>query len=200
LLAVLGLLSSGLVWAEDWTTSWESVREAASGIRTVQARFTQEKDLAILAKPLISEGSFAFAAPDRLRWEYASPLPSLLLCRGEEVERYVQREGEWVKNAATTDEAMRFVVEELRLWLRGAFRESETFTPRLLGDANAAICLMPKDEQLTRFFEHITLRLAARPGVIERVVVTEGPRSRTTIRFEDVRLNEKIPTRMFRQP
>ena len=62
-----------LLMAAGWASSWESIHTAARDIRTVQADFTQEKHLQILAQPLVSRGRLIFAAPDRLRWEYEAP-------------------------------------------------------------------------------------------------------------------------------
>jgi outer membrane lipoprotein-sorting protein len=72
-LVVLGQFTTG------WSSSWDSIRAAARDIQSIQAAFTQEKHLQILARPLQSHGRLIFAAPDRLRWEYQAPLPSVLL-------------------------------------------------------------------------------------------------------------------------
>ena len=56
-----------------WSSSWDSIRAAARDIQSIQAAFTQEKHLQILARPLKSHGRLIFAAPDRLRWEYLAP-------------------------------------------------------------------------------------------------------------------------------
>ena len=49
-------------------------------LRSVQAEFVQEKHLKILTRPLVSRGTFAFQAPQSLRWEYRSPFAPSCSC------------------------------------------------------------------------------------------------------------------------
>ena len=74
-----------------WSSSWDSIRAAARDIQSIQADFTQEKHLQILSRPLQSHGRLIFAAPDRLRWEYQAPLPSVLLMDEGRIQRFVNR-------------------------------------------------------------------------------------------------------------
>ncbi|HUD71432.1 MAG TPA: outer membrane lipoprotein carrier protein LolA [Dongiaceae bacterium] len=40
---------------------------------TLVARFTERKELKLLAKPVISKGEFFYSRPNRVRWEYLEP-------------------------------------------------------------------------------------------------------------------------------
>jgi len=40
---------------------------------TLVARFTERKDLKLLARPVISRGEFFYSRPNRVRWEYLDP-------------------------------------------------------------------------------------------------------------------------------
>jgi len=40
---------------------------------TLVARFTERKELKLLAKPVISKGEFFYSRPNRVRWEYLDP-------------------------------------------------------------------------------------------------------------------------------
>ena len=71
-------LSAAAVPAQDWT----SLKEASKNIRSVKADFLQKRTLQILTKPLLSEGKLFFYTPDSLRWEYLSPLRSVMLQKG----------------------------------------------------------------------------------------------------------------------
>ena len=48
-----------ILFADDW----EEKKNVAKNIKSVSAKFTQEKHLKILKKPLISKGKFFFTAP-----------------------------------------------------------------------------------------------------------------------------------------
>jgi len=58
-------------------------QEASRNIRSVKADFLQKRTLQILTRPLLSEGKLFFYTPDSLRWEYLSPLRSVMLPEGK---------------------------------------------------------------------------------------------------------------------
>ncbi len=51
----------------------ERVKLAQKGMRTMEARFVQKQESAMLLQPEESRGTFSYQAPDRVRWEYATP-------------------------------------------------------------------------------------------------------------------------------
>jgi outer membrane lipoprotein-sorting protein len=62
-----------------------SLKEAFRNIRSVKAEFLQKRSLPILTKPLFSEGKLFFFTPDSLRWEYFTPLRSVMLRKGNDI-------------------------------------------------------------------------------------------------------------------
>lgn len=183
-----------------WAGSWDEVQKAAGEIRAIRAELVQEKHLPILARPLTSEGSFAFRRPGDLRWEYTRPLQSVLLSREGEIRRYVQQDGKLVPDSSAQLEAMRLVLGEIGRWLSGRFEESETFRPMLLPGPPARIELTPRDPALARFVTRIELELSPTPGVIDVVRIHEGPKSYTVIRFRKVELLPTLPDGLFQAP
>lgn len=81
---------------------------AGSSLRvdSVQADFVQEKSLPILARPLISQGRFLFQAPGSLRWEYFSPLSSVLLMNNGQVRKFVKHNGVFVEEHGMGDSGL----------------------------------------------------------------------------------------------
>jgi len=69
-------------------------REAAK-VTTLSSDFVQEKHLAMFAEVMTSKGRFAYARPDRLRWELLEPVATgfVLKNRGPQVELAPQRRG-----------------------------------------------------------------------------------------------------------
>ena len=62
----------------------ERTRREQEKLVTLQSDFVQLKESAMLIEPETSTGMFSYAAPDRVRWEYASPNPiSLLIEEGK---------------------------------------------------------------------------------------------------------------------
>ena len=53
--------------------------EAQENIRSLSASFTERKHLSLLARPVHSQGTFLYARPGRIKWEYAEPEPRTFL-------------------------------------------------------------------------------------------------------------------------
>ncbi len=53
--------------------------ETQQATRSLTASFTERKNLSLLAKPLISNGTFLYSRPTRIKWEYAEPEPRVFL-------------------------------------------------------------------------------------------------------------------------
>ena len=81
------LLSMVLVTFLISISAVQSSEQAPVLLQSIQADFTQEKHLKILSQPIISTGTFTFQRPQSLRWEYISPIRSILLMHGGEVKK-----------------------------------------------------------------------------------------------------------------
>ncbi|MBN2192067.1 MAG: outer membrane lipoprotein carrier protein LolA [Polyangiaceae bacterium] len=192
---VFGLLVFPLLGA--WSDDWGSIKRAAAEVRTLEADFVQTKNLEILTKPLVSKGSFAFRRPGDLRWEYQSPLRSVLVSTSAGVKRYVMKDGKWVPDASAKVEAVGAVLAEMNLWLRGEFEQSKAFSATLEPGPPVRVKLTPKDAAMKKYIARVVLELGAAPGVIDAVVIEEGPKASTRIEFANAKRNQSIPDDRF---
>lgn len=180
-----------------WADSFEGIREAAESVRSLQADFVQEKHLPILARPLVSKGNFSFRRPGDLRWEYTQPLQSILLMHNQEVRRFSQKDGQWLEATAGNQQSMDIVFQEIANWLNGRFDDSAMFSAALL--PGNKIVLTPKNQGLDQFIQRMELVMADEPGVMQEVVIFEGEKAFTRIRFESPLLNPTLSDRVFKQ-
>jgi outer membrane lipoprotein-sorting protein len=174
---------------------WDRIRKEAGDIQTINARFVQEKHLEILIKPLISKGAFYFRAPASLRWEYFSPIRSILLMHGGKVRRFIGNENGFKEDASPGLQAMEMVLQEISLWLKGEFSENPNYHASLEGDHK--IVMVPVNPAFSKIIQRIEILLSDRPGVIDTVTIYEGKTSFTRIRFEDVKINQGIVDTLF---
>lgn len=77
---LLGLLLSLACLAQD--ALLERLK-AANTFGTLQADFVQTRHSQMLTKDLVSEGTVALVAPDKLRWEVVKPYRSVFVTEGE---------------------------------------------------------------------------------------------------------------------
>jgi len=180
-----------------WSRDWDQLRKDAGQIKTISADFIQEKHLQILSRPLISKGVFYYEAPGSLRWEYQSPIRSILMMHEGRVTRYIWGENGFRKDSGLSLQAMQIVLQEITKWLGGHFDDNPDFTASLEPDRR--IVLTPKKKAFSAIIRNIELILSDRPGVIKSVTIYEGEKSFTRIIFKNVRVNEVLKETVFRE-
>jgi len=178
-----------------WADTWEGIRAGAAQIKSVQAGFIQEKHLKILARPLISNGSFYFESPGSLRWEYITPIHSILLIHNGASKRYIESDGHFKEDDAVRLQAMQVVMQEITLWLNGRFDANPDFETSLA--QNRKIVLTPKQDALALIIKRITLQLSEKPGIIDEVMIFESEDSYTRLVFKNPVLNLPINETVF---
>jgi hypothetical protein len=192
LLPVLAFLCVG------WSDSWEQLKTTAGGITSVQAEFVQEKNLPILAKPLVSKGVFYYQAPRSLRWEYQWPVRSILTVHDGRVQRFVSTgPAGFHEESGAGLEAMQVVVEEITQWLAGRFDNNPMFQSHL--EPGKQIVLVPKDGAFQKVIQRIVLKLGSQPGVMQSVTIYESENAFTQLTFKNTMLNAKLENTLFQK-
>ncbi len=181
-----------------WADSWQTLQSAAGTITSVQADFTQEKHLPILARPLVSEGRFYYQAPKSLRWEYTRPVRSILLMHAGRVQRFVAGASGMTEEHGPGLDAMQVVLEEITHWLAGRFNENPMFDTRLDSEQHL-IVLTPRQPAMQQVIQQITVHLADQPGVIQSVEIRESKDAYTRMIFNHTVLNQPIDDAVFRK-
>ena len=179
-------LSSGLACAAE-----KSVR-----LHSIQADFIQETHLKILSRPLVSRGIFAFQAPQSLRWEYFSPLHTIMLMQNGRMEKFIERNGRFEQDKGMGAGSMQFILPEISSWLEGRFADNPVFTT--LRKDERTIVLTPKEQGLQAVISAIELHLGRQEGVMDSVTIFEGPDAFTRLTFSNIVLNREIPESSFR--
>jgi outer membrane lipoprotein-sorting protein len=164
-------------------------------LRSVQADFIQEKHLKILARPIVSTGSFTFQAPQSLRWEYRTPIRSILLMHGGKVRKFVERDGVLAEDKGMRLDAMQVVLAEISNWLDGRFTDNAMFTVSF--PKKQTILLTPKEQGFAALISSIELKLGDQAGLLDKVIIFEGPGAFTSLTFSNRIINKEIPAAVF---
>jgi outer membrane lipoprotein-sorting protein len=198
-LLFIGILVSCAVML-GWADNWEDIQRESAKIKSVSAHFSQEKHMQILTKPLVSKGRFYFQAPDSVRWEYTSPVKSVLLMRRGNIKRYILGSRGVAEDSGGSPEAMQIVLQEISRWSKGQFTENEHFSATLEGGKRPKIILTPKEKGLSAMISRILISLSPdRPGIIKSVKIIENEGNYTLFEFTDVQVNGNISETLFRE-
>ncbi len=185
--------------AVQWAGSFDSIRQAASSVRSVKADFVQHKYLKILTKPIESHGRFVFRAPDSIRWEYKTPIKSVMIMNHGDLSRFTFHKDKWEKDAAARVEALRVVVDEIQSWLTGKFEQSKAFRAKL-DTGNGRVLLEPRQKAMADIIQRIVITLDKRPASIKQVEIIEGPDASTVLDFEHVEIDGHLDKAVFSPP
>lgn len=191
--AIMGAASLCLGWAD----AWDDIKAASGKVTSIRAEFKQEKHMKILVRPLLSNGIFYFKAPHSLRWEYRSPIQSILLTHNGKTKRYIRKNGKVSEDAGANLPAVQMVLHEITQWLKGRFDENPVFSSHL--EAGPKIVLRPKEKSFAGMIQQIEIMLTDRPGIIKSVTIYEGEDSFTRIEFKNVILNPPLPDTLFQK-
>ena len=194
----LGLLTFVVTFA--WGTTWEDLRRETADISSIQADFVQFKQLKILTNPLVSQGRFCFQKPDSVRWEYDSPIKSVLLMNRGKVKRYTVRSQGMTEELGEGISSMQVIVQEISLWSQGRFQESAHFKSEIKQGKELEIILTPRDEGFALIIKRIIIVPSTEQrGGIKSVKIVESEGNETLLEFSNIRLNELISPVVFSQ-
>lgn len=174
-----------------------SLTKTASSMQTMQCRFVQSKTMSMLAEPSVSEGKMYFASPDRLRWEYVKPYAFALVVNGERIVKVTDGQAEaldgnsgrmyqgitsMIMSSASGKKLFDATTFDIVLYDDGAYWKAE---------------MTPKRRDMKRMFSQLVFHFDKKTQVIDHVEFLDPKGDNTVIRFEEIRLNEKIGEEQF---
>lgn len=173
------------------------VQKAQASTKTLQADFTQEKTLALLAKPEVSSGRFIYSQPNNVLWTYAAPkrvtmliangflttyYPDLKKAERIEVKRYQDRIFKYMGASGAIDEL-------------GAYFNF-TFTNRA-DKPYYILDLEPKTKGIAKRVRHIRIFIDRKSYLTTQFDYTEGDGDNTKYTFTNLKINEPVPANRF---
>ncbi|MBW1939470.1 MAG: outer membrane lipoprotein carrier protein LolA, partial [Deltaproteobacteria bacterium] len=96
------------------------IEARAATVKTLSCILKQERHLAIFARPVIFRGRMALEKPDKLRWEFTSPIPSVLIFNGAEGLK-CSGNSEPQRFNLLTDPVMQMVSKQIWTWVNGSY-------------------------------------------------------------------------------
>jgi len=192
--ALLACVSLCLGWAD----TWDDIRRTAGTVTSVQTDFTQTKQLPILTHPLVSKGRLYYQQPGSLRWEYLTPIHSILVMHDGRVRRFTEdtRTHAFREESGAGLDAMQVVFEEISQWMGGRFEDNPMFDARL--EPPRKIVLTPKQPSFAKILQRIELFLDEQPGVIREVLIVEDENAFSKLSFSGTVINQTINADLFR--
>ncbi len=204
IILILLCLSAGSIFADSsikGTQIETVVREISkrqAKITTIQADFRQEKSLSMLAEPEISSGTFVFARPNKVRWNYQQPRPvTMLIADGWMTTYYPSlKKAEKLEVRGVQDRIFRYMGAAA-----GAIDDLSSYFDFRFVDAKASptytLELEPKTKMLARRVQRIKIWIDKTSYLTTGVEYVEGNGDTTHYEFSNIRVNEPVEDGRF---
>jgi outer membrane lipoprotein carrier protein len=188
----------GLSGTQRLTALMERVRLQQQEMKTAEARFVQKKESSLLAAPEESTGTFDYAAPNRVRWEYVSPNPISVVIDGGEMTTWYRdlKRAERLKIGRYSNQVLKYMgasgsmqqlLEYFRITLRVPDKKSDPYQ----------LDLAPKLERIAKRVKSMTIWVNPDTFFPSGLKYVEGNGDTTEYQFKDVKINAPIPGDRF---
>jgi outer membrane lipoprotein carrier protein len=176
----------------------DRVRIEQKQLKTLQAKFTQTQESAMLVAPETSAGSFSYAAPDRVRWEYTSPNPISVVIKGEEMTTWYHdlKRADLLKIGRYSNQVFKY------LGASGSMDSLvEYFTVRLTAPPKKGVPfqmeLLPRFSRISKRLKSMTLWIDDESYMPVRLRYVEADGDTTEYKFSEMKKNNPIPEDRF---
>lgn len=199
--ALLLCAPSAYAQASELAPLLAELKQAAAQTETLASDFVQEKQLAIFAEKLLSQGRFVYRKPDQLRWELLTPVASGFVLQGNRGERWNSLSREKGRFSVDADPIMGMIAQQLLAWARVDLDWLQSrYRMELQSAAPITLRLYPLDAGEAGFIEQLQIQFAADHSHVAEVLMVELQGDSTLLRFNEVIINAELPADAFAAP
>jgi outer membrane lipoprotein-sorting protein len=175
----------------------KQVQEQQKKTATLQADFRQEKELAMMAKPEVSTGTFTYSRPSNVLWTYDTPKRVQMVIAGGYLTTYYPElaKAERIDVKRFEDRIFKYMgatgaIDELARYFDFTFTDSKSKSVFVLD-------LTPKNRTVSKRVRSIKLWIDKTTYLTSKIEYVEGDGDITRYEFKNVRINETVPPSKF---
>lgn len=206
LFVFLLLISQGLCFSpcavaeiRDIETVLDQLRGKVATVETISSGFTQEKQLSVFDETIASKGRFLFCKPNKLRWEYLTPIVEGFALDGDSGVRWTDLSDTRTKFSLRSDPVMNVVAQQLLAWATFDLQWlSEEYDISLEDQSPLTLRLVPKREDVSMVLDHLIIEFSVTENTVRRVELHEHGSDFTRIVFEGATVNSPLDNSLFR--
>jgi len=173
------------------------VQKRQKDVKSIEADFRQEKTLDLLAEPQVSEGTFAYVSPDKVRWDYKSPARVVMLIADGRLTNWYPdlKRADTLEVTRFQDRIFKYMgagsaIDELSSYFNFRFTEKK-------GSNAYRLDLAPKTKQIEQRVKSITIWIDRDTYLTNRIEYVEGDGDSTIYEFSNIRVNEPVDPKRF---
>jgi len=203
LLLALGLFAAACGMAHAESPGSDEVlsrlRSKAATVRSISSNFVQEKHLSVFDDTLISSGRFLYGSPDRLRWEYLTPITDGFVLNGRTGIRWEGATGTRREFLLNSDPVMSIVATQLLAWAAFDLTKLESeYRIEVACPSPTTLRLTPKSEVARQVISQLIIEFTPGEDAVRMVELQQEGGDYTRIRFEGTIVNDPLADNLFR--
>ena len=176
--------------------------ESQETVKSLTASFRERKNLSLLAKPIVSNGTFLYSKPGRIKWEYTDPEPRVFLITEEHFVAYYpsQKRAEEVPLGKLTGRRVFRVfgigqsAEDL-----GKFFDISLASENSI-EGTFLLVLTPKRQRVRDRLQQVRFWIEEKTYLPRQLEYLESDGDSTVLSFTNIRVNPEIAEARFNIP
>jgi len=188
----------GLSGTERLEALMNRVRLEQQAVKTLEARFVQNRESSLLVAAEQSTGTFSYAVPGRVRWEYTSPNPISVLIQGEQMTTWYHdlKRADLLKIGKYSNQVFKYLGASGNMDAL-----TEYFTVRLTAPPKAGVPyqmeLIPRFSRISKRIKSMTLWIDDQTFFPEHLKYVQADGDTVEYQFTDMKRNAPIPDDRF---
>jgi len=174
--------------------------EAKMGeVRTVQASFTQEKNLSLFDQKITLEGRLYIENPGRFAWFTSRPVRYALVMNGNDVRQWDEDSGKVQKIPVAKNPMFKMAMGQMRDWFAGRYGALRgEYDVTVVSRTPCVLRFTPKPGAVTaKALRAVQVSLQTDLRYLDSVQIEDLNGDSTIIRFSQTILNEPIAARAW---
>jgi outer membrane lipoprotein-sorting protein len=181
---------------KDTTVLKQKIESMSKLTTSIEADFTQEKNLSMLSEKIISKGHFVFKKENLLRWEYVSPSKYLIVINKEKV--IIKDEKKTTKYDMNSNKVFKEINDIMLSCVQGTIFKSNKFkTSYYENDKGYKLELIPQVKNMKETFKKINLYFDKNVTSVSKMEMIENNDDLTSLDFTNKKLNAPIAETIF---
>ncbi len=181
---------------KDTTALKLKIENMSKATTSIEADFTQEKNLSMLSEKIVSKGHFAFKKDNLLRWEYNAPTKYLIVINKEKI--MIRDEKKTGKYDMSRNKVFKEINDIMIACVQGTIFKSNKFkTVYYENETFYKLELLPQTKNMKDTFKKINLYFDKTVASVAKMEMVESNDDLTSLDFSNKKLNAPINETIF---
>jgi outer membrane lipoprotein-sorting protein len=175
----------------------QSYKKACADINSYQADFVQVKTIAMMKKPLTSEGKMYMRKDNRVKIEYVSPYQYIFIMNGTKV---TMKDGNKEANSVSmgNNKLYKQISEITLSGINGDIFNNKNFSTKIFESASAYMLeAIPLSKEMKEYYQKFELYFNKANYQVEKIVMTEVSDDVSVMTFKKIELNKTLNDAVF---